>query len=260
MQPVAFWVLFVAFVGVFAAQVATRVRLIAAAPGTFALDDLGGRVQRFLVDVVFQARTIRERPVVGLAHAFVFWGFVAFAGYTTVEFLRGLGIVALTEPRWFFAYRVVLVPFATAVLAGILFLLVRRAVFRPAALGRTVSIESIVIALFIATLMSTFLLGFNLDEASAAGRVNWCVHMPVILAVLALIPASKPLHLVLSPITVFLKSLELGRIPNLDFDKEEIGLETVKDLGKKAVLDAFTCVECGRCQVNCPAYASGKEL
>jgi ferredoxin len=84
--------------------------------------------------------------------------------------------------------------------------------------------------------------------------------MLVILAFLALIPASKHLHLVLSPITVFLRSPELGRLRNLDFEKEEVGLETVKDLGKKAVLDALTCVECGRCQVNCPAWGSGKEL
>src|SRR5262245_3728158 len=168
MQTLAFWVRFVAFIGAFAAQVATRVRLIAAAPGQFALDDVGARVQRFVVDVLLQVRTIRERPIVGLAHAFVFWGFVAFAGYTAVEFLRGLGIVDLTDTRWFFAYRIVLVPFATAVLAGILFLLVRRAVFVPVALGTKISFESIVIALFIATLMTTFLLGFNLDEGSAA--------------------------------------------------------------------------------------------
>jgi Fe-S oxidoreductase len=258
-QTLVFWVLFVGFIGAFAAQVASRLRLIAAAPGQFAVDDFGGRVQRFVVDVLLQVRTIRERPIVGLAHAFVFWGFVAFAGYTTVEFLRGLGIVDLTDTRWFFAYRVILVPFATAVLGGIAFLFVRRAIFRPAALG-TLSIESLVIALFIATLMTTFLLGFNLDETSLAGRVNWWVHMLVILAFMALIPASKHLHLVLSPVTVFLKPLELGRIPNLDFEKEEIGLETVKDLGKKAVLDALTCVECGRCQVNCPAFGAGKEL
>jgi Fe-S oxidoreductase len=259
-QTLVFWVLFLTFVGAFAAQVATRVRLIAAAPGSFAVDDLPAHVRRFVVDVLLQVRTIRERPIVGAAHALVFWGFLAFAGYTSVEFLRGLGIVDLTETRWFFAYRVVLIPFATAVLGGILFLLVRRAVFRPSALGTTVSIESIVIACFIAALMITFLLAFNLDDATAAGRVNWWVHMLVILAFMALIPASKHLHLVLSPITVFLKSPELGRVPNLDFEKEEVGLETVKDLPKKTVLDAFTCVECGRCQVNCPAFGAGKEL
>jgi Fe-S oxidoreductase len=254
------WLLVVAFVGAFAAQVASRVRLIAAAPGEFSFDHIGTRVQHFVVDVVLQVRTIRERPVVGLAHALVFWGFVAFGGYTLVEFLNGLSIVNLTGTRWFWAYRVILVPFATAVLGGILFLLVRRALFRPATLGPKVSVESIVIALFIATLMVTFMLGFNLDEDTIAGRANWWTHMLVILAFLALIPASKHLHLVLSPITVFLKSPELGRVPNLDFEKEEVGLETVKDLPKKTVLDALTCVECGRCQVNCPAFGAGKEL
>ncbi len=260
MDTLALWLLVLAFVGAFAAQVAKRVRLIVAAPGAFSLDDPGFRVGRFLVDVVAQRKTIIERPVAGIAHALVFWGFVAFAGYTTIEFLRGLGIVDLTGASWFHGYRVVLTPFATCVLAGILYLLVRRAFVRPVGLGDHVSVESIVIALFIATLMVTFLLGWRLDEASTAGRVNWWVHALVILAFLALIPASKHFHLVLSPITVFLKSPELGRVPNLDFEKEEVGLETVKDLPRKIVLDAFTCVECGRCQVNCPAWGAGQEL
>src|SRR5215475_3382183 len=260
MATLLLWLLVIVFVGAFAAQVATRVRLIAAAPNTFSLDDPGFRVRRFLVDVLGQRRTIVDRPVPGLAHAFVFWGFVAFAGYTSVEFLKGLGIIDFTHSRWFDTYRVVLTPFAIAVLVGIMYLLIRRAFVRPIGLGTTVSVESIVIGLFITTLMVTFLLTWRLDEASTAGTVNWWVHASVILTFLALIPASKHFHLVLSPITVFLKSPELGNLPNLDFEKEQVGLETVKDLGSKIVLDAFTCVECGRCQVNCPAWGAGKEL
>jgi Fe-S oxidoreductase len=259
-QTLTFWILFLAGVGAFAAQVTARLRLIAAASQPFTFDRIPFRLRRFISDVVFQRRTIRERPAAGVAHALVFWGFVAFSLYTSVEFLAGLAIIDLTGTRWFYAYRVALAPFAAAVLIGILFLLVRRAVIRPVGLGERVSIESIVIALFIATLMVTFLVAFQLDEHSAASRVNWWIHMLVILAFLALIPASKHLHLVLSPVTVFLKSPELGRLRNLDFEKEEVGLETVKDLGKKAVLDALTCVECGRCQVNCPAWGSGKAL
>jgi len=193
-------------------------------------------------------------------HALVFWGFVAFGGYTATEFLRGLGIVDLTHTAWFERYRVALTPFAVAVLVGIVYLLIRRVFVRPPGLGATVSLESVVIGLFIATLMVTYLLAFRFDEASTAGRVNWWSHMLVILAFMALIPASKHFHLVVSPITVFLKSPELGDLPNLDFEKEQVGLETVKDLGSKMVLDAFTCVECGRCQVNCPAWGAGKEL
>jgi Fe-S oxidoreductase len=260
MSTLAFWALLLIFMGAFAAQVARRVRIIAAAPNSFSLDQPGFRVRRFLLDVVLQRQTIRERPFTGIMHAFVFWGFVAFGGYTIVEFLYGLGIVDLTEARWFHAYRVALAPFAVAVLLGISYLLVRRAVVRPIALGAKLSIESMVIALFIATLMITFLLTFRLDEGSAAAQLNWWVHAVVILVFMALIPASKHLHLVLSPITVFLKSPELGNLPNLDFEKEQVGLETVKDLGSKTALDAFTCVECGRCQVNCPAWGAGKEL
>ncbi len=260
METLILWALVLVFTGAFVAQVSTRVRLIAAAPNTFAIDRLGFRAGRFLIDVVLQRKTIAERPLAGLAHALVFWGFVAFGGYTVVEFLRGLGIVDLTDTRWFQAYRQVLTPFAVGVLAGIVYLLLRRAVIRPPGLGGKVSLESIAIGLLIATLMVTFLLGWRLNESSTAGRANWWVHMSVILVFLALIPASKHFHLVLSPITVFLRSPELGSVPNLDFEKEQVGLEVVKDLGSKTVLDAFTCVECGRCQVNCPAWGAGKEL
>jgi heterodisulfide reductase subunit C len=213
-----------------------------------------------LVDVALQRQTIAERPVVGVAHALVFWGFLAFAGYTTVEFLKGLGVLDVTATPWFQAYRLILAVFAAAVLVGMAFLLFRRGVMRPVALGSGVSLESMLIGVFIVALMVTFLLTGRLAEESPAGRVNWWVHMLVILVFLALIPASKHFHLVLSPVTVFLRSAKLANVPNLDFEKEEVGLETVKDLGSKSVLDAFTCVECGRCQVNCPAWGAGKTL
>lgn len=260
MATLVLWVLALACGAAFVAQVATRVRLVLAAPDTFSLERIDLRVRRFLVDVVGQRRTIRERPLAGVAHALVFWGFVAFGGYTTVEFLYGLGLADLRHTSWFALYRIVLTPFAVAVLLGIAYLLIRRALFRPVGLGTKLSRQSMVIGAFITTLMVTFLLTWRLDEASLAGRVNWWIHALVILAFLTLIPSSKHLHLLLSPVTVFLKSPELGNLPNLDFEKEQVGLETVKDLGSKSVLDAFTCVECGRCMENCPAWGAGKEL
>jgi Fe-S oxidoreductase len=260
LQTLILWLLVVAAVGAFAAQAAARLRLIAAAENNLSLSHFGFRVRRFLLDVVAQRATIRERPLVGLAHAFVFWGFVAFGGYTSIEFLAGLGLIDLTRTAAFAWYKTALIPFAGTVLGGIVFLLIRRGLVRPAALGAAVSKESMLIGGFIATLMITFLLTFQLAGDSAAGRVNWWIHAVVILAFLVLIPASKHFHLVLSPVTVFLKSPVLGNVHNLDFDKEEVGLETVKDLKRKMVLDALTCVECGRCQVNCPAWGAGKEL
>jgi Fe-S oxidoreductase len=195
-----------------------------------------------------------------LAHAFVFWGFVAFGGYTAVEFLSGLGIADWTETAWFHAYERLLVPFAVAVLAGMIVLGVRRGLLRPAVLSLSgrVSKESLLIGVFIATLMVTFLLSLRLEGTTA--RINWWVHALVILGFLVLIPNSKHLHLLVSPVTLFLKSERLGTVQNLDFEKEEVGYERVKDLEAREVIDAFTCVECGRCQERCPAFATGKLL
>ncbi|MFN7980775.1 MAG: hypothetical protein U0Q11_02865 [Vicinamibacterales bacterium] len=66
-----------------------------------------------------------------------------------------------------------LTPFAIAVLCGIVLLIIRRGILRPVGLGTHVSAESILIGLFITTLMVTFLLTWRIDEASTAGRINW---------------------------------------------------------------------------------------
>jgi Fe-S oxidoreductase len=195
-----------------------------------------------------------------MAHALVFWGFVAFGGYTTVELLAGLGLTDWTDAAVFRAYERALVPFAWAVLTGIVLLIVRRGLVRPRALSLTgrVSRESLLIGLFIVMLMVTFLLSLRLEGLAA--RVNWWLHALVILSFLVLIPNSKHLHLLVSPVTLLLKSRHLGTVRNLNFEKEEVGFEAVRDLERKEVIDAFTCVECGRCQERCPAFATGKLL
>jgi Fe-S oxidoreductase len=259
MEVWLFRIVFVLFIAAFIAQMSTRLRLIRRAKNNFSFSHLPGRLRRFFFEVILQSKVIERKPLVGVMHGFVFWGFVAFAGFTAIEFLGGLGVADLTGAAWFRYYSMGLVPFAALVIIGIVYLLVRRVVYRPEALGRRVSAESVLIGGFIAFLMITFLLGFRLTEGVPA-RVNWWTHALVILAFLALIPNSKHLHLLLSPITVFLKAPELGTVPNLDFEKEEVGLETVEHLEGKQVLDAFTCVECGRCQEACPAYATGKLL
>jgi Fe-S oxidoreductase len=254
-----FRIVFLVSVGVFVAEMVKRVRLVWRAPGRFSVGEAGARLWRTLIQVGAQSKVIRERPFVGVMHAFVFWGFVAFSGFSAVQFLKGLGLADLTGDRWFHLYSLAVVPFAATVLVGILALLVRRVVLRPAGLGATVSVESVIIGLFIATLMVTFFLDLRLTAGTAA-RVNWWVHALVILVFLVLIPNSKHLHLLVSPMTVFLAAPALGTVRNLDFEKEEVGYEAVKDLERKQVLDAFTCVECGRCQDQCPAHGTGKAL
>ena len=58
----------------------------------FSLFPIGKRVWDFFWEVICQAKVIRERPLPGLAHAFVFWGFCAFALVTLNHVAVGLGI------------------------------------------------------------------------------------------------------------------------------------------------------------------------
>ena len=225
----------------------------------FELFPLAPRFRQFLGEVVAQGKVIRGRPLTGLAHAFVFWGFCAFAPITINHVAAGFGARFLYPGggfgRFYFDFVAV---WAALVAVSITGLFVRRFVARPKWLG-PVSPASGAIAALIFLLMVTYLFGLRLAEASAAGQANWWLHTLALLAFLPLIPRTKHLHLALSPITVFLRRPGFSRIPPLAGD-EDFGLDTGKDVTRIDALQAYTCVECGRCTEHCPAYNTGKIL
>ena len=99
-------------------------------------------------------------------------------------------------------------------------------------------------------------------------------QLAVILGFLVFVTYSKHLHIFLAPLNVL-----FGRRPNalgglepmrsngkvLDFeeadpDTDVFGLGKIEDFTWKGMLDMATCTECGRCQSQCPAWATGKPL
>jgi Fe-S oxidoreductase len=225
----------------------------------FQLAPVWPRIRDFLWEVMLQGKVIRQRPLPGLAHAFVFWGFCAFALITVNHFAAGFGAPFLSREGGFGRFYFIFVGvWAAAVAVAITGLFIRRFVVRPVWLGR-ISAESGVIAGLIFLLMITYLAGLWLGEASVAGRAVWWLHTLTILAFLPLIPHTKHLHLALSPVTVFLKRQGFSRIPPLTGD-EDFGLDTGKDVTRIDTLQAYSCVECGRCTEHCPAYNTGKVL
>jgi Fe-S oxidoreductase len=96
----------------------------------------------------------------------------------------------------------------------------------------------------------------------------------VVMAFLVIVAYSKHLHIFLAPVNVL-----FGRKPNalgalepmrsngkvLDFEEADpevdvFGLGKIEDFTWKGLLDMGTCTECGRCQSQCPAWATGKPL
>jgi Fe-S oxidoreductase len=194
-----------------------------------------------------------------VAHALVFWAFCAFALVTLnhcavifgVGFLDRAGRVG----RVYFDFAAI---FAVACAVGILGLFVRRFLVRPKWLGE-LSWGSGLVALLIFALMATYLAAFFVARPVGAVQALWWAHTLTLLAFLPLIPHTKHLHLVLSPFTVFLSRGTFAHIPPLSGD-EDFGLVAGKDLTQLVSLQAYSCVECGRCMEHCPANATGKEL
>jgi Fe-S oxidoreductase len=227
----------------------------------FSLRPISKRVWTFTSEVLFQSKVIRERPLPGIAHAFVFWGFLAFALVSLNHLAIAVGLGFMPEDSWASDfYFLFAAAWAVLVAISITGLFVRRFFIRPIWLGK-VSYESGVIAFLIFTLMATYLAAFFVRD-EAALKALWWAHTLTLLIFLPLIPHTKHLHLVLSPITIFLKRDGFSAIPPLsaEEDEEDFGLSTGKDLTQIVALQAYSCVECGRCTEHCPASATDKML
>jgi Fe-S oxidoreductase len=229
----------------------------------FQLFPVGKRIWDFFWEVLCQAKVIRERPLPGIAHAFVFWSFLAFALVTLNHIAVGFGIGFL-DPAGIFGrfYFYFAAAFAVACAVSIAGLFARRFVVRPVWLareGHELSWESGVIAGLIFLLMATYLAAFFVTDISLASRLLWWAHTLTLLSFLPLVPHTKHLHLILSPATIFLSRGGFSRIPPLVGD-EDFGLVTGKDLTQLVSLQVYSCVECGRCTEHCPANNTGKVL
>jgi len=224
----------------------------------FQLRPIGPRIRKVLWEVGAQGLVIEQRPLPGLAHAFVFWGFCVFALISINHFATAFGLAFLSREGFGKFYYWFVAVFAVAVAVSIAGLAFRRFVVRPKWL-EPLSPESGLIAFLIFALMITYLAEFLAPEGTSSGWVIWWSHTVVLLVFLPLIPKTKHMHLVLSPLTIFLERDGFSKIPPLVGD-EDFGLDTGKDLTRIAALQAYSCVECGRCTEHCPANHTGKIL
>jgi Fe-S oxidoreductase len=109
-------------------------------------------------------------------------------------------------------------------------------------------------------------------------HAGFWTHSSLVLVFLNLLPYSKHFHIITGIPNVFFKDLDApGRLKPIgtaeqivekltaaselaEPTKAQIGVAKVEHLSWKAVLDFYTCTECGRCSDNCPAHRTGKLL
>jgi len=110
-------------------------------------------------------------------------------------------------------------------------------------------------------------------------RIGYWTHSSLVLIFLNLLPHSKHFHVITAIPNVFFRDLTPpGRLRPIAESSEKlmekmekamelsdpaaapIGVSRLEHFSWKAILDFYTCTECGRCSDNCPAHRTGKIL
>jgi Fe-S oxidoreductase len=285
-------IVFVLAVLSFALQMARHLRVFGAARPSTVVDRAGERLRSLVVFAIAQVRMFRE-PRAGIMHAAIFWGFVILTVGTANRVTGGLVEAVLAWPFGGWIWRIVVALgnlLAVGVLVAIGYATFRRLVTRPARI--TLSRDALLVLALIAGIVVTELVAeaFRLARygdpyaqatlvswplgqliaaplapgaQAAVFAVAWWTNILLVCWFLVYLPGSKHLHIATAFFnTAFRKLAPRGELPPMDLEAETatFGVRTVADLGWKDLLDAFTCTECGRCQAQCPAWATGKPL
>lgn len=99
-------------------------------------------------------------------------------------------------------------------------------------------------------------------EAEAVRNFSWWTHIMAIYTFMVIVPLSKHSHLIFAPINFFMiKDQPRGAMNFLDIETSEVyGAANITELPWTSMLDGLSCIECGRCTVQCPANRTGKPL
>jgi Fe-S oxidoreductase len=248
---------------------------------------------------IAQTKILRE-PVAGVMHAVIFWGFMVLTAGTAEILVAGVFpsfSYSLFLPDLLFqGYEASQDAFAVFVLGAIAFAYFRRLVLHPKRLdGDKVThtdayvILGMIAGLMITLLMSTAFLSIArpgtvgeahfaargiamglsaipADAAWSAHRIQWWLHVVLVLVFLNYLPYSKHLHVVTSLFNVFFSNTSwkgdraVMSPMNLEADDAQFGAADIEGLTWKNLLDGFSCTECGRCTAACPANITGKSL
>jgi Fe-S oxidoreductase len=259
-------------------------------------DNLGQRISEVLRFGFIQEKMFRD-PVSGIMHAFIFWGFLVVT-VGTAETLLG-GMIPNFHFGWLLGEGTIFKGFLWSqdlgnfvVLAAMVFAIARRLFFAPkrlAVLNKASKKDAMVVLFFILALVYTSMVG--LGSKALAGMIpgeavpvskflashfnslvsDWHVfdrtmliaHVTVLFSFVTFLPFSKHQHLIwVFPNIFFRNHKARGRLRPMVFDEsaESFGVNNPSEFTWKQLLDAQTCVECGRCTEVCPANATGKPL
>lgn len=277
----------------FILPVTLKIRIILSGLPEKRIDRVFKRFWSALTKVLFQRCTLKnERVWTGIMHVFIFYGALTFdtatVNHTFEGFFPDFFLFGKSSFGLFFSFLVDM--FAILVLIGVAFLIFRRFIVRPKAYATTpLDSAAIYILLITATLSYLYFEAFSIIvhpqterlaflggilagwinntgiSASAAAlhfKISWWLHLLIVYGFIAYVPHSKYFHMFAGPFNLFFKDERaMNSLKALNIEESEVfGVEKAVDFTWKDLLDAFSCMECGRCQDACPAFSTDKAL
>jgi Fe-S oxidoreductase/nitrate reductase gamma subunit len=250
-------------------------------------------LRRLLVYALGQKRVPNGRAG-GRLHLLLFSGFTVLAIGTTLLFIAEFGPVHFHRGAYYLVYELTMDLFGVALIAGCALALYRRLAARPASLGHRGS-DYWLLGLLLLIGCTGFLVealrlrwdgtppivarwspvGWAIARAlpsSMAGHIarlghvwTWWLHVGLILAFFATFARTRLLHAITGSANIMLRPTRAaGALPTVSMETVEetgrIGASSLTDFTRQELLSLDACMECGRCEDACPAFASQKPL
>jgi len=296
-QGVVLLVLFIAVLAIFGLIVRLLYRILRAAKPENRFSRWGDRIKAILVYVAAQARVV-AKPA-GLGHFIIFWGFIFITigtiDHMLAQIIPGFGLERIIGRSAESAFLMLQDVFGVLVIGAIAVAAVRRFILKPerlriddphappqAALILTLIFVLIVLMYGVkgteilggsqrltrsnapvSFRAAGMMRGWGMNLPLASGVFSWG-HNLIIFFFLLYIPFSKHIHIIGAVPNVFFKNLgPMGGLSRMNFEDEsaeKFGASELRDFTWKQLMDLYSCTECGRCQIACPAFTTKKPL
>jgi Fe-S oxidoreductase len=251
------------------------------------------RIKGLFLFVAAQRRLFRV-PLPGLAHFFIFWGFLLLS--LTILQAMVEGLAAFVTPHFTLPIIGTFGPlallqdfFAVFVTIAVMYALYVRVSVDPERYKGSHKSQGVMVLLFIFTIMLSLIVingirinqgvdpipqwrpisrvvgsvfaGLTEGSQRTIEEIAYWIHLGVVFVFLTELPGGKHFHVVTSVPAVLLRNLEpKGWLPAAPEFNGDVGVSVVERFRWRQMLDFYTCTECGRCQDVCPAYTSGLPL
>jgi Fe-S oxidoreductase/nitrate reductase gamma subunit len=276
-----------------------RARLWRRGTAVARFDRLGERLRGLLIEVFGHRRSLRD-PYAGVAHLFIFYGFLAQFVATSLIALQEWSGIPFLRGSFYLWFSLLSDGLGLLGIVGLCMALWRRAVWRPARL-HTVLDDWVALTLLLLIFLQGFLVegirialteldahpdwaawspggyavalllrNLEADRLLAFHRFHWWFHAVTALVFLAYLVYGKLSHIFYGLLNILFRNLEsTGKLSHADIEAtleedpeafETLGVERIDAYSWKSLLDLDACMNCGRCESVCPAHLSGVPL